>query len=190
LADFLFFDPTNEPHLIPSHSTSRDGNDGLCQKTVHTLEEAETDIREGNFEAILFRCSSADLPGLSSRLKAMAPEIPLVFLFDEAQGRFVDKMLREGIDSCLCTKGLAWQDIQEAIRHAADRKQALGKIPLLEKDLAEARLDVESHRKAYRRISDDLRSAAKALSSMGEFNRLFFHAEDENQPHGTFAGPS
>jgi PAS domain S-box-containing protein len=179
LADFLFFDPTNEPHLIPSHSTSRDGNDGLCQKTVHTLEEAETDIREGNFEAILFRCSSADLPGLSSRLKAMAPEIPLVFLFDEAQGRFVDKMLREGIDSCLCTKGLAWQDIQEAIRHAADRKQALGKIPLLEKDLAEARLDVESHRKAYRRISDDLRSAAKALSSMGEFNRLFFHAEDE-----------
>ncbi len=179
MADFLFFDPSNEPHLIPSHATSRDGDTGLCQKTVSTFKEAETAIREEIFEAILFRGSSTDLPNLASRLKAMTADIPLVFLFDETQGPLVDKMLREGIDSCLCTKGLAWQDLQETIRYAADRKQALRKIPLLEKDLAEARLDVESHRKAYRRISDDLRWAAKALSSMGEFNRLFSHAEDE-----------
>jgi PAS domain S-box-containing protein len=179
LADFLFFDPSNEPHLIPSQATGRDGQAGMCKKTVHTLEQAETAMREGTFEAVLFHGPTPDLPLLASRFRDMAPGIPLVFLFGETQGQFVGKMLREGIDSCLCTEGLTWQDLQETIRHAADRKQALGKIPLLENDLADARLDVESHRKAYRRISDDLRSAVKALASMGEFNRLFFHAEDE-----------
>gem|GEM_PF-6808967 len=59
----------------------------------------------------------------------MTSDIPLVFLFDETQGPLVDKMLREGIDSCLCTKDLAWQNLQETIRCAADRKQALGKTP-------------------------------------------------------------
>lgn len=178
MTDFLFFDPSTKPLIIPS-PISQDGNSVLCPKIVHTLEEAGSALLENDFGTLLFRCPSVDLPRLVAGLKAMTPEIPLVFLFEETQAGLVGQTLQAGIHSCICSQGLTWQGLQDSIHHAASLKQALGEKSALAKELAETRLDVESHRKAYRRISDDLRSAVKALSSMGEFNRLFFHAEDE-----------
>ena len=179
MIDFLFFDPSTEPFQIPSAPFTREGECETCHKSARTLEETERALRERTYGALLLRAPSADLPSIVARLKAATPGIPLVLLFDETQSRLIGKTLREGIHACVCSDGLTWQDLQETLQHAASLQQALERNAALEENLADARQDVESHRKAYRRISDDLRAATKALSSMDEFYRLFFHAEDE-----------
>ncbi len=178
MVDFLFFDASSEPFSFPPVPEDKEGHRFLPE-TVHSIPEAKEACGKKSFDAVLFRGPSEGLPGLSATLRTSFPDTPLVLLFDNHQCSTVGKVLREGASGCLCSERVSWAEMEEAILHASRARKGLARAKALEAELEEARLDVESHRKAYRRISDDLRSAVKALASMGEFNRLFFHSEDE-----------
>ncbi len=179
MGDFLIFDTSSEPLYLPARPPDREGCCESCPRTARSFEDLTNFLSRGDFETILFRTSSATPEDTLTRIKDLCPEIPLIFLFDANQGPFAREVLGKGVHACVCEEGLTWENLQGAIHSAFGFKRILEENASLRQELAETRLDVEMHRKAYRRLSDDLRSAVKSLACMGEFNRLFFHATDE-----------
>lgn len=151
----------------------------MAPAVVQDLHEALSRLRENAFEAVACRTASGKILDLAHRIRETSPGIPLVFLFDRNQAHLVGQCLQSGFETCLCTEGLSLGTLGDAFRHALSRRREYTDHLEAEKALSEAKLEVETHRKAYRRISDDLRSAARAFASMEELNRLFSHARGE-----------
>lgn len=179
MGDFVFFDPSIEPICLPACPPDGEQVCGPWPKTARSFEDLGKLLLQGNFGAVLFRASSPALEETLAGLKNLCPELPTVFLFAPEQRPYVMKLFGKGVHACICEEGLTWEGLLGAIECALGFKQILEENTVLRQELAETRLDVETHRRAYRRLSDDLRSAEKSLASMGEFNRLFFHATDE-----------
>ncbi len=169
LIGYLLLDNSADPLRIPAPDT----------RIVHDLHEALSRLQETAFEAVACRAPSEKILDLAHRIRETSPGTPLVFLFDRNQAPLVAKCLQSGFETCLCTEGLSPVALGDAFRHAVSRRLEHTERLKAGTALSEARLEVESHRKAYRRISDDLRSASRAFASMEEINRLFSHATDE-----------
>jgi len=179
LSGFLLFDNTADPLRLPAPDTAGNEEGGMAPAVVHDLHEVLSRLRETAFEAVACRASSGKILELACRIRETSPGTPLVFLFDRNQALLVAKCLQSGFETCLCTEGLSPEALGDAFRHAVSRRWEHTERLKAETALSEARLEVENHRRAYRRISDDLRSASRAFSSMEEINRLFSHATGE-----------
>ncbi|HOV28591.1 MAG TPA: PAS domain S-box protein [Synergistales bacterium] len=180
MGDFLFFDLTNEPFFIAPSPRGAGVSGAHEPETARSFDELRQLLPKGAFQALLFRIPpDASLKETVSRLEEICTDVPILFLCDETQAEEASKRIGRGLHGCIDRKGLTWENLQHSIQSASALRNVLGANSRLKKELAETRLDVELHRKAYRRISEDLRSAVRTMSSLGELHRLFFHAQDE-----------
>ncbi len=180
MGDFLLFDPTQQPLPIDPPAPADGVSDACKLETAHSLDELQHLLQEKPFRALLFSVpSEGDLEGIVSSLASFCRKIPILFLYEDEPSKGAFEKLGREIHGCVNRKGLTWETLQTSTKAATALWEALQRNTCLQGELEEARLEVELHRKAYRRISDDLRSAARTLSSMGELHRLFFHALDE-----------
>ena len=179
LSDFLLFDNTDDPLYLPVLDAAGTQEGAIAPEIAHDLHEALSRLRETAFQAVACRASSEEIFDLARQIRETSPGTPLVFLFDRSQAHLVGPCLQSVFETCLCTEGLSLVTLGGALRHAASRRREQTELLKAETALSEARLEVENHRKAYRRISDDLRSASRAFASMEEISRLFSHATGE-----------
>jgi PAS domain S-box-containing protein len=179
LSDFLFFDLTHEPFFVAPSPRGVTFSGAQEPETARSFDELRELLGEGSFRALLFRIpADASLKETLSTLEEICAELPILFLCDETQAEDARNWVGRGIHGCIDPNGLTWENLQHSIQSASALRDVLSENTRLQRELEETRLDVELHRKAYRRISEDLRSAVRTMSSMGELHRLFFHAQD------------
>ncbi len=95
---------------------------------VDQLADALDCLRGGSFDAVLLNLSLPDSPALLDSfldIRAVAADVPILVLADEADENLANRLLREGAQDVLVKSEIECAPLARAIRHAIERQRHL-----------------------------------------------------------------